>query len=749
MSDAFNERRRGLLRGLAAGGLVLAIGPMGGCEKIKSRVKGLLSGPDGPSTWLHIASDGIVTITAARSEMGQGVRTSLPMIVADELEADWARVRIQQATGDPRYGSQNTDNSISVRAFFQPMRRIGATARMMLEAAAAEVWKVPVGECRAANHNVVHALSGRSLSYGELADHAVEQRVPDEPRLKARDEFRYIGKSMPGIDVVDITHGRAVYGADVVLPGMRFASVERCPVVGGTLNSVDTAAALAMPGVNAVVEISAASSPAGFAPGAGVAIVADSSWTAMRARTKLGIKWDGGVNASFDSATHMRELREAVEREGEVVSERGDAVSMLATAANVVRATYESPLLAHAAMEPLACVADVTSSGCVVWAPVQSPQRTRDEIARFLGINPEDVVVNVTLLGGAFGRKAKPDFVIEAVDISRQTRTPIQLTWTREDDMRHDYYHANCAQHYAAALDDSGMPVAWLQRTAFPSLRSAFESDRTMATAGELGQGFTRLPFRVPNLRCENVAAAAHLRIGWLRSVCHIFHSFGVNSFVDELAVAAGKDPIDYHLALLGDPQVIELSEGERRNPIKFDTGRLANLIRFLRSSYDWERPLAEGVGRGFAAHGSFYSYTAALVELSLNDVGRPRVRRVEIAIDCGLIVNPDTVRAQLEGAAVFGLSLALHGRITASNGAVEQGNFNDYPILRLRETPEIVVHLMDSNAPPTGVGEPGVPPIAPAVCNAIYAVTGQRVRDLPVGTVQAESVVSSVARQS
>jgi isoquinoline 1-oxidoreductase beta subunit len=725
---------------LKTGGVFVVGVSLFGCgqESAPIPVKPQASGPWSPDVYVSFDPDGTVHIISHRSEMGQGIRTGLPAVLADEMEADWGRVVVEQATGHAKYGDQNTDGSHSVRDFMQRMREAGASVRRMLEQSAAQQWGVDVAECRAELHTVVHGPSGRVLGYGELVAGAAELPVPGLEQLtfKSRDQFRYIGKELPIVDLHDMTHGAAMYGADTRLPGMKFAAVARPPVVFGKVKSYDAAAALAVAGVEQVVEIPAAEPPAMFKALGGLAVIASNSWAALKGRDLLTIEWDDGPNADYDSAAYKTAMLETVRQPGTAVRDEGDADAALNAAARMVAAEYYAPHLAHAPMEPPAAVASVTADFCEIWAPVQDPQSLIPMAQAVTGFGPEQVRINVTLLGGAFGRKSKCDFAEEAVYLSKQIGAPVLVQWSREDDIRHDYFHSVSAQRLEAGLDGEGAVTAWRHRLCYPSIMSTFDPSVREAVSLELGLGAQNLPYAIPNLRLETGPADAKVRIGWLRSVCNIFQSFAINCFSDEIAHARGVDPLDNLLELLGPNREIDVAalglEATENHP--FETGRLRHVIELVAEQGGWGRDLPAGHGLGIAAQYSFLSYVAAVVEVAVQDDGSWSVPRVDIAIDCGTYVNPDRVRAQQEGAVIFGLSLARDSQITAAGGRIVQGNYNDYRVLRIGQTPDTRVHLVDSEAPPAGVGEPGVPPIAPAVANAIFAATGKRFRELPLG---------------
>jgi isoquinoline 1-oxidoreductase beta subunit len=737
MSKIRQVSRRDFLK---TGGVFVLGVSLYGCaeEKMPPLAKPVLAEPWSPDVYLSFDAEGTAFIISHRSEMGQGIRTGLPAVLADELEADWERVEVVQATGDEKYGDQNTDGSWSVRGFMQPMREAGATARLMLEQSAAQQWGVDVAECKASLHTVVHQPSGRSLDYSELVAGAAQLPVPEKDllELKSPDQFRYIGKGLPIVDMHDMTHGGAVYGADIRLPGMKFAAVARPPVVFGKVKSYDASKALAVTGVEQVVELPAAEAPSMFKAQGGVAVIASTSWAALKARDLLDIEWDDGSNADYDSESYKQMLLQAVRQPGNVLRQQGDVNQALEAAEQKLEAEYYAPHLAHASMEPPAAVASVTADFCEVWAPTQNPQSLIPMVEAATGLAKEQVKINVTLLGGAFGRKSKCDFAEEAVVLSKMTGAPVLVQWSREDDIRHDYYHSVSAQHLSASLGPDGAVTGWRHRLAYPSIMSTFDPAVKAAVPFEAGLGALNVPYDIDNLSIETGEAGAKVRIGWLRSVCNIFQSFAVNAFSDEIAQARGMDPRENLLDLLGPDRELDFTDVglEAVDNYPFQTGRLRSVIDLVADRAGWGRSVPEGHGLGIAAQYSFHSYVAAVVEVAVDDQGSWTVPRVDLAIDCGQYVNPDRVKSQQEGAVVFGLSLARDSEITARNGRIVQGNFNNYRVLRFGSTPDTRIHLVDSTAPPAGVGEPGVPPIAPAVANALFAATGKRFRELPLG---------------
>jgi isoquinoline 1-oxidoreductase beta subunit len=718
MAERIDEGRRSFLKVSAAVGGGLAIGfYLPGCsrdEPSASPDAGSAAPPAPaafePNAWLVVAPDESVTVRVASSEMGQGILTAIPMLVAEELDADWSKVRGEHAPNDAAYynpllSQQATGGSTAIRGFWQPVREAGAMARDLLVAAAAKTWAVDENGCRTENGEVIHDASGRRLSYGRLADAAAALPPRGAPFLKEPEEFRVIGRPTPRLDTPVKVDGSAVFGQDVRVPGMLTATVARCPVFGGSLKSFDAAPAKAIKGVRDVVSVSG-----------GVAVVADSFWAAKQGRDALEVEWDFGANAALSSETVSAGLARAAQRPGAVANAVGDADAVLAGAARVIEAVYEVPFLAHACMEPMNCTADVRPDGCDVWVPTQAQTGTQQTVQKLTGLPAEAVRVHTTFLGGGFGRRSEQDFVTDAVEISRAVGAPVKVLWTREDDMRHDFYRPATYNRLAAGLDAQGGLVAWRHHIAGPSiLERRFPSDTPRAIDGTSVEGAANLPYGVANLRVSYVMHDTGVPVGFWRSVGSSQNAFITECFFDEAARAAGRDPLQLRLELLAEQP------------------RHAAVLALAAEKAGWGSPAPEGRYRGIAVAESFGSVVAEVAEVSIEEGGRVRVHRVVCAVDCGTVVNPSTVEAQMESGIVYGLTAALYGEIKLDQGRVVQGNFNDYSLLRMDEMPRVEVHIVSSAYPPGGVGEPGTPPIAPAVANAVFAATGTPVRRLPI----------------
>ena len=700
MTDIVKFSRRDFVRlGAAASGVLVL-----GC-----RLPGRTAAPGAtfePNAYLSLDSAGVVSVFVPESEMGQGVLTALAMLVADEMDADWNHVAVKQAPTDPeRFGRMSTGGSTSVRQAWQPLRRAGATAREMLITAAAQRWSADRSQCRAERSEVVHAPTGKRLGYGDLAETAAALPLPEKIRLKSPEEFQLIGKPIPRVDTPQKVDGSAAFAIDVRRPGMVYAVVARCPVFGGKAAGLDAKAALATPGVRHVVEISR-----------GVAVVGDSTWAAIRGRKALEVRWNEGPAADLDDASIARMLERRSRESGAVARHDGDVGRALAAAPRKIEAVYRVPFLAHATMEPMSCVADVRKGSCEIWAGTQAPTTAQAKAAELLGLDPKRVTVHTTFLGGGFGRRSWPDFILETVEISKAVGAPVQLTWTREDDMRHDLYRPVSLHRLAAAFDRRGTPTAWHHRLTAPSILDQLWPGSVKNGLDRAAiEGLADLPYAIPNVLVEYVMANTAIPVMWWRSVYNSQNAFANEAFLDEMAAAAGTDPVDLRLGLLQ------------------DVPRLKRVMALAAEKAGWGGSVPAGHGLGAACHHSFGSFIAQVAEVSVPKTGLPSVHRVVCAVDCGPVVNPDTVTAQMESAIVYGLSAVLRGRISIERGRVVEGNFDDYEPLRMHEMPRIEVHIVDSAASIGGIGEPGLPPIAPAVVNALAAVTGERVRTLPL----------------
>lgn len=643
--------------------------------------------------WIRISADGGVTVLIDRSEMGQGVTTAFAMLVAEELEVDMARVRIAFAPAEriyanPHFNVQLTGGSTSVRGSWEPLRQAAARAREQLIAAAAESWQAPAAECRAENGAVIHVPTNRCLDYGSLADRAAVQVPSKTVTLKRPEEFQLIGRPLPRIDAAAHIGGATIFGWDVAIPGMRVAVVARCPTFGGHAARFDDRRTRAIEGVRQVVTIES-----------GIAVIADDFPTALMGREALSVSWRRGALARLSTNVVRRRFARAARRRGDVIVDTGNVNAALAKAERVMDAVYETPYLAHATPEPMNCAAHIGLRGCDVWVPTQAQTKAKKEAARAAGLPEGQVRIHTTWLGGGFGRRLTQDFVAEAVEIAKKTGIPIQVLWTRSDDLRHDHYRPGNYTCLRAGLDGAGRPIAWFQRIVGPSL----------------ALGGVDVPYAIPNRREERIAEDPGIPTGPWRSVGESQNAFVIEGFVDELACATGADPFAFRCGLLT------------------DSPRHRAVLELAAEKAGWSERALRGRHRGIAVYRSYGSYVAEVAEVSVSRAGRIRVHRVTCAIDCGRVVNPDIVAAQMEGAVVFGLTAALKGQITFAKGAVVEGDFRSYPLLTIADAPEVDVHIVPSNEPPGGVGEPGVPPVAPAVANAVFASTGQRLRTLPL----------------
>ncbi|CAJ0891779.1 xanthine dehydrogenase YagR molybdenum-binding subunit [freshwater sediment metagenome] len=705
-----NVSRRTFLKTSAAigGGLLLSVTT----AKATSGADAANSGAFKPDAFIRIDRSGQVTLIIPQVEMGQGTYTSLPMLIAEELEVGLEHVRVEHAPaddglyGNSLLGFQATGGSTSVRAFWEPLRRAGATARSMLVAAAAAGWQAPPNSCHAEGGEVIHAPTARRIAYGALVDVAATLPVPDKVPLKEPKDFKVIGTAAKRLDARDKVNGKAIYGIDVAVPGMKIAAVAASPVIGGRLARVDDRKASAVKGVRQIVRLDNA-----------VAVIADHMWAAQKGLAALDIVWDEGENAHVSTADIVKRLVDAANGPAVVAKSEGDVARAMARAAKTVEAVYEAPFLAHATMEPINCTAHVRKDGCDVWVGTQVVTRARAAAAEVAGLPLEKVQIHNQLLGGGFGRRLDVDYVTQAVLIARQAGFPVKVIWSREEDIQHDVYRPYYYDRLAAGLDEKGLPIAWSHRVVGSSVEARWAPEAVVngldSDAVEGASG----PYAIPNVLVDYVRQEppSGLTTGWWRGVGLTHNAFMVEGFIDELAAATGNDPVAYRRMLL------------KESP------RMTAALDLAAEKAGWHNPLPAGVGRGVSVMFGFETYIAQIAEVAVARDGRPRVRRVVCAVDCGRTVNPDTIRAQIEGGVIFGLTAALYGEITLEKGRVMQGNFDSYPMMRIDEAPAIEVHIINSDAAPGGVGEPGTSAIAPAVVNAIFAVTGKRLRRLPI----------------
>lgn len=715
MSEIINMSRRDFLKtgAMFGGGLILGFSlPF----HEKSAAAMLPGEPFMPNAFIRIGPDDTVTIIVNHSEMGQGVYTSLPMMVAEELECDWRKVRIEPAPVDPVYnnpafGMQGTGGSTSVWTEWERLRKVGASARMMLVNAAAETWKVDPSSCKAEDGFVIHLPTKRRLSYGQLAEKAATMKPPKDVTLKQAKDFKLIGKPVKRLDTPDKTNGKAVFGFDVKVPGMLTALIARPPVFGGKVKNLSADKAKKVPGVRDVVQVDA-----------GVAVVARDFWSANLGRDALEIVWDEGPNANISTDEMRKQYAELSKKPGTVANKKGDPESGLSKAAKKLSAEYEVPYLSHATMETLNCVVDPREDSCEIWTGTQAQTADRNAAARILGLKPEQVKLNTTYLGGGFGRRSNPysDFVSEAAQVAKAVKKPVKVVRTREDDIKGGYYRPMWYDRISAGLDDKGNLVAWkhtivgqsiITGTAFAERLMGRGIDRTSV------EGAADIPYDMPNVLVDLHTPKIRVPVLWWRSVGHSHTAFVVESFMDEAAHAAGKDPYEFRRAML------------KNHP------RHLGVLDLAAEKAGWGKPVPRGRAQGIAVHESFGSFVAQVAEVSISPKGNVRVHKVVCAVDCGPYVNPGIIAAQMESGVVFGLTAALYGAITLKDGRVEQSNFHDYRMLRINEMPEVETHIVQSKEKQGGIGEPGVPPIAPAVGNAIFALTGKRVRRLPINT--------------
>jgi len=739
-----NTSRREFLKSSAAGGagLLLAFYLPGTGSRADAAEQSFKA-----NSYIFIDPQGDIRLVVTRSEMGQGVRTALAMILAEELDADWSRVKIEQGDCEPEYGDMTTGGSMSIRSTWDPLRKAGASARDMLLAAAAETWGVKKNECSASGASVIeHKKSGRKASYGELAVRAAAVPVPKDVPLKEAKDYRIVGTPRARVDGQHIVIGEAHYGIDTKVPGMLYAVVARPPVFGGKVRKFDASRALAVPGVRKVFAVPAVEMPPLFGEErkpdsghqhylwGGVAVVADSTWQAIAGRRALSVDWDNGPGAEESTEKQRAALAELLETPGKELKKIGDPDAVVASAAKTVAADYETPFLAHMTMEPVNSTASVRDGKCEVWAPTQNPNGMATALASVLNLPQSALTIHITLIGGGFGRRLCIDYGVEAALISRSAGAPVKVIWTRDDDIRHDYYRPISHHRLRAGVDAQGQVTSWLHHIAAPSTDSTFLGGEVPDTGGTEIAG-TGLPNgTVPNYLLQQSFLHTAVPRGYWRAVDTNWNHFAVQSFIDEIAAATGKDPLALRRQLIATKKKpAGASDNEGETPVNVD--RLLGVLNLVAEKSDWGKPLPAGRGRGIAGLYGFGSYVAHVAEVTVAKDGTLRVDRVVVAVDCGQVINPDLVAAQIEGGVVFGLTSALYDEITIQNGQVQQSNFDNYPMLRIADMPKVEVHLVPSHEPPGGIGEPGVPSTAPAVANAIFAATGKRLRRLPFQT--------------
>ncbi|HWY07159.1 MAG TPA: xanthine dehydrogenase family protein molybdopterin-binding subunit [Candidatus Acidoferrales bacterium] len=728
-STAFS--RREFLRTGVAGGAALVVGFRLSRRAFANQAAEQEKKTPSPfDAWVRITPDNRVTLILGKSEMGQGIMTALPMILAEELCVDWKSVKVEQAPTNPKIYDLGTGGSGSVAGSWLPLRRAGAAAREMLIAAAAQKWEVGADTCKAVDGQVVHGNPRRYLSYGELVEAAAKLPIPNfnTVPLKNSNDFTLVGHDTRRYEVREKAIGTAVFGIDSRLPGMLFAVVARCPVFGGKVVSFDAAKAKAVPGVRDVIAFE--TSGRGASTTGGIAVLAVNSWAAIQGRKALEVKWDLGPAAKESSAGLHEQFLANAARPGKIVRNDGDADAALASSPKKIEAAYEFPFAAHACMEPMNCTVHIRPDGADAWVPTQAPQWAQGVIAEAAKLPPEKVIVHTTLMGGGFGRRYQADFVMEAAQVAKAAGKPVMVLWTREDDMQHDFYRPASYHKMQGALDANGNLAAWKHFQTSTSIAAKWrENGAEKPEQGEFGTGST-IPYVTPNIRIEYTLAESSVPRAWWRSVEHSTSGFVVESFIDELAAAAGQDPLAFRMKLIGADRKIPLFDAEKEPSL--DTARLKGVLQLAAEKAGWAKPLPKEQGRGIAAFYSFDSYTAAVAEVSVKN-GAVKLERLVYAVDCGRPINPEGVRAQVESAAIYGLSAASYDAITISGGRVEQSNFNDYQMPRMNDAPKTEVHVVMSKEEPTGIGEPGLPVVAPAMCNAIFAATGKRLRRLPI----------------
>ncbi len=733
MTSSSSVTRRTLLKSGTTIGAALVLG-----FEVPRAIKGAQSDssneqPNKPlanplRAWIKVDQSGVVTLTCSKSEMGQGVFTSMPMILAEELDVNWKDIRVEQAATDSKiFGDQGTGGSSSVPTMWTPLRQAGAAARQMLVTAAAQQWSIAPEKCVTRDGAVWRG--SEKLAYGDLVEKASKLPVPNVATLKLKkpEEFQVIGKPLPRKDIPSKTDGSATFGIDVRVPGMIYAMVERCPVFGGKVKSFDASKAKAMHGVHDIFEIEAVEAVHSWG---GVALVADSTYIAMQARKQLQIDWDYGPHATESSDSLRRQFRKLVDSQMKVVLNQGDAAAVISSAPTEkkIEADYELPFQAHATMEPMNCTMHITADRAEAWAPAQGPEWVQQVIGQVTKLPAEKIQVHTTFMGGGFGRRYQADFAMEAAQIAKRIGRPVQLIWSREDDMTHDYYRPAAYHRVSAAVDPKGNILAWRHKGTSTSIAEWWDP-KAPRESSELGST-QQMPYLTNSYRLEYLPAASGVPRAWWRSVEASIIGFVMESFVDELAHLAQADPYEFRMQKLSGNRIIKHPFDKSAKPL--ETARMQGVLRLAAEKSGWGKPLGTGSGRGIACHFSFNSYAANVVEVSVSN-GQVRVNRVVSAVDIGIPVNPDGIRAQVESAIVYGLTAALKSQITIENGRSVQNNFNHFPTLSMKETPKIEVYAVPSTVDPTGIGEPGLPPVAPALMNAIFAATGKRIRRLPL----------------
>lgn len=743
-----NRRQFMSLTGIAGGSLILGstLGSIPASEA-KTRSSKAISDIE-LGAFVTINDNGDVDIICHRAEMGQGILSSVPQIIAEEMGADWSRVTAVLGKGDSKYGDQNTGGSASIRVHHDHIRQMGAIARELLLEAASKQFNAPKNELSIENHQVSHVASKRVAEFGSLAKAASLLPIPDVETLsfKKIENYQIVGKDVDLQGLENIVKGKATYAQDIQLPNMLIASIERPPVVGGKVTSFDATEAKKVKGVVDVIQLRDRSFPVNVKPVSGVAVLANNTWAAIEGRKKLTVEWEHGANANHNSESYSKDLVKKVQSKGKDVRVEGDVYAHKFDAKRTIEATYTVPYHHHMSMETPAATAHIDGDNVTIWSGTQAPQWGKREVMEELGLDPskdsEKVDFNMTLMGGAFGRKSKNDFTTEAVELAKATGRPVKVIWSREDDVKHGFYHSTAANYLKAELTIDNRSDNWIQRVVAPPIAWIFNDKTTHLTDGDMSLGFADIPFDIKNLSCETPEVTTHVRTGWLRSVGNINNAFALGSFVDELANKANIPTQQMWLNLLGEDRTfdakIEGFEGYTNYSNKDKKAYDVQISRYKRVLNELVKKSGAGAktdeneGWGISLANSFNSYAAAATKVRVIDE-KVEVLEMHTAIDCGLVITPDRVRSQMEGAMIMGLSMAMESEITVKDGAIVQNNFYDYPVSRMNQVPDLHVHLIESSDAPGGVGEPGLPPILPSITNAIFHASGIRIRDLPV----------------